>query len=55
MTDVMGFPPGFPELASPRVEIAIVTISGLLLPLAGYALYKWAEHQVRVNGTLAEF
>lgn len=52
---LMGFPPGFPELASVRVEVAIVTVSGLLLPAAGYALYKWAEHQVRVNGTLAEF
>jgi ABC-2 type transport system permease protein len=52
---LLGFPPGFPELASPAVEVAIVTAWGVLMPLVGYAAYRRAEHHVRITGGLAEF
>ena len=52
---LMGYPPGFPELASFEVEITIVTAFGLLMPVAGYYLYRWAEDAARRRGTLAEY
>ena len=52
---LLGFPPGFPELARPITEIVIITVWGVLMPLIGYATYRWAEHRVRMNGTLAGF
>lgn len=52
---LMGYPPGFPELLPIGQELVIVTGFGLLMPLAGYVLYKAAERKVRVDGSLAEF
>lgn len=52
---LIGFPQGFPELAPPTVEIVIVTAWGVLMPLLGYAVYRLAEHRVRLDGTLADF
>ena len=52
---LMGFPPGFPELAPIEVEIVIVTAFGILMPILGYYLYKRAEHQARSTGTLSEY
>ena len=52
---MMGYPPGFPELASIQTETIIVTLFGLLMPLAGYAFYRVAEHQARQRGTLAKY
>jgi ABC-2 type transport system permease protein len=52
---LMGYPTGFPELLPIGQELIIVTGFGLLMPLAGYILYKAAEHKVRVDGSLAEF
>ncbi len=52
---LMGYPPGFPELAPIEVEIVIVTLFGVLTPLAGYLLYKAAEKRVRTTGSLAQF
>jgi ABC-2 type transport system permease protein len=52
---LMGYPAGFPELLPIGQELVIVTGFGLLMPLAGYLLYKAAEHKVRVDGSLAEF
>jgi ABC-type polysaccharide/polyol phosphate export permease len=40
-----GFPSGFPELAPIEVELAIVSLFGLLMPLAGFELYRRAEDQ----------
>lgn len=52
---MMGFPPGYPELAPIPVEIVIVTLFGLLMPLAGYRLYKWAEDYARRAGALSSY
>jgi ABC-2 type transport system permease protein len=52
---LMGYPPGFPELASIEVEIAIVTIFGIVMPVVGYYLYRGAENYARRKGSLAEF
>jgi ABC-2 type transport system permease protein len=52
---LMGFPPGFPELAPIDVEIVIVTAFGILMPLVGYALYRRAEERARREGTLSAY
>ncbi|GAB4479470.1 MAG: hypothetical protein Kow0088_20410 [Anaerolineales bacterium] len=52
---MMGFPPGFPELAPFEIEIIIVSLFGLLMPLLGYRLYRAAERHARQNGTLAAY
>lgn len=54
-SSLMGFPQGFPELAPIEVEIAIVTIFGILMPIIGYAMYRSAENDARRKGSLAEF
>ncbi len=50
---LMGFPAGFPELASIQAEILIVTLFGLLMPPVGYFLYRIAAYQARQFGTLS--
>jgi len=52
---LMDYPAGYPELLPIGAELAMVTAFGVLMPVIGYALYKAAEHKVRVDGTLAEF
>jgi hypothetical protein len=52
---LMGYPPGFPELAPIQTEIVIVTLFGLLMPFAGYALYRQAEDHARRTGSLSTF
>lgn len=52
---LMGFPPGFPELAPIEIELGIVTGFGLLMPAVGYWLYRKAEDQARRSGSLAQF
>jgi ABC-2 type transport system permease protein len=52
---LMGYPPGFPELAPIGVEIAIVAAFGLLMPLAGYWLYRREEDRARRTGSLSEY
>jgi ABC-2 type transport system permease protein len=52
---MMGFPPGFPELAPIQVEIVIVTAFGLIMPILGYYLYKKAEDQARRSGSLSSY
>jgi len=52
---LMGYPPGFPELAPIQVEIVIVTAFGILMPILGYYLYQRAEHQARSTGSLSEY
>ena len=52
---LMGYPPGFPELAPIEVEIIIVTVFGLAMPLLGYWLYRRAEEHARQVGGLGEF
>jgi ABC-2 type transport system permease protein len=52
---LMGYPPGFPELAPISVEIWIVSLFGLLMPLLGYLLYRKAEDYARSTGNLGAF
>ena len=52
---LMGYPPGFPELAPIEVELVIVTAFGVLMPLIGYWMYRSAERASRRSGSLAEF
>jgi ABC-2 type transport system permease protein len=52
---LMGFPPGYPELASIEIEIVIVTVFGILMPLIGYGLYRRAEVHARREGTLSAY
>lgn len=52
---LMGYPAGFPELAPIEIELAIVTIFGLLMPVLGYYLYRRAEDVARNKGSLAEY
>jgi ABC-2 type transport system permease protein len=52
---LMGYPPGFPELAPIETEIAIVAIFGLLMPVLGYWMYRKAEDYARHNGSLGEY
>jgi ABC-type polysaccharide/polyol phosphate export permease len=52
---LMGYPPGFPELAPIQLEIWIVTLFGLIMPILGYYLYRQAEDQARRSGSLSSF
>ncbi|MBI3762900.1 MAG: ABC transporter permease [Chloroflexi bacterium] len=52
---LMGYPPGFPELAPIGVEIVIVTAFGLLMPGLGYWLYRQEEDRARRRGSLSEY
>jgi ABC-2 type transport system permease protein len=52
---LMGFPPGFPELAPIEVEIVIVTAFGVLMPLLGLWLYRREENIARRRGSLSEY
>ena len=52
---MMGFPPGFPELASIQTETVIVTLFGIFMPLLGYGLYRRAEKRARGQGTLSKY
>lgn len=52
---LMGYPPGFPELAPIETELWIVTIFGIIMPILGYYLYRGQENFARKNGTLSEY
>lgn len=52
---LMGYPPGFPELAPLTTEIWILTVFGLVMPILGYILYRLAENSARRSGSLAEY
>lgn len=52
---LMGYPPGFPELAPVPVELAIVAAFGVLMPVLGYWLYRSEENRARRMGSLSEY
>lgn len=52
---LMGFPPGFPELAPFEIEFIIVTLFGVFMPIVGYRLYRAAERYARQAGTLSGY
>jgi ABC-type polysaccharide/polyol phosphate export permease len=51
---LMGFPPGFPELAPLNTELMVVAAFGLAMPGLGLWLYHREEERARRQGTLAE-
>ena len=52
---MMGYPPGFPELAPAETQIIIVTVFGLVMPFIGYWMYRRAERSARQKGTLSQY
>ncbi len=54
-TAMMGFPPGYPELAPFPTEVIIVTLFGLIMPPLGYLLYRRAETYARKRGSLSTY
>ena len=52
---LMGYPPGFPELAPMPEEILIVSLFGILMPALGYYLYQRAEQRARQQGSLSAY
>ena len=52
---MMGFPPGFPELAPIGFEVVLVTVFGLVMPYLGYVLYRRAENHARRRGSLSAY
>ena len=52
---LMGYPEGFPELASIEVEVVIVAAFGLLMPVLGLWLYRREENRARRTGSLSEY
>ncbi len=52
---LMGFPPGFPEIAPFEVELAIITCFGLVMPFLGYKAYRRAKIRARQNETLSVY
>jgi ABC-2 type transport system permease protein len=52
---MMGFPPGFPELAPFPIEVIITTLFGILMPFLGYLLYCKAENFARRHGSLSTY
>jgi ABC-2 type transport system permease protein len=52
---MMGFPPGYPELAPIGVELIIVAAFGVGMPVLGYWLYRREEDRARRQGSLGEY
>jgi ABC-2 type transport system permease protein len=52
---MMGYPPGFPELAPFSIELVITTLFGLIIPPLGYYFYRRAENYARKHGSLAMY
>jgi len=49
---LLGFPPGFPELAPFEVELAVAVGFGVMMPLLGYAAFRWTMDRMRKTGRL---
>ncbi len=52
---LLGYPPGFPELAPIGIEVIVVVLFGLLMPPLGYWLYRMEEDRARRVGSLSEY
>jgi ABC-2 type transport system permease protein len=52
---LMGYPPGYPELAPIGVELIIVVVFGVGMPMVGYWLYRREEDRARREGSLGEY
>jgi ABC-2 type transport system permease protein len=52
---LLGFPPGYPELAPIEIEIWISAVFGLAAPLVGYAIYRASVQRLRERGKLGQY
>ena len=52
---LLGFPPGFPELAPIGIELTIVIAYAVAAPSLGYALFRAVEHRLREDGRLGQY
>jgi ABC-2 type transport system permease protein len=52
---LLGFPPGFPELAPIGIELAIVIAYAIVAPILGYAFFRVVERRLRENGRLGQY
>jgi ABC-type polysaccharide/polyol phosphate export permease len=52
---LLGFPPGYPELAPLATELWIVAVSGLASPILGYAFYRAVIIHLRRAGRLGQY
>ena len=52
---LIGFPPGFPELAPIGTELIIVAVYAVAAPILGYALFRAVERRLRQNGRLGQY
>jgi ABC-type polysaccharide/polyol phosphate export permease len=52
---LLGFPPGFPELAPVETELGIVAAYAVTFPILGYALFRAVERKLRENGRLGQY
>ena len=52
---LLGFPPGYPELAPLQTELWIVAVFGLASPLLGIALYRAVILYLRRSGRLGQY
>lgn len=51
---LMGYPNGFPELASIEVELVIVIFFGIIMPFLGFQLFQRAEKHAGTRGKLSK-
>lgn len=54
-TVMANYPEGFPELAPLGHEMVITALFGLLMPAAGYLVYRFFERRARRTGSLGEY
>jgi ABC-2 type transport system permease protein len=52
---LLGFPPGFPELAPFEIELIVVAAYALIAPVLGYALFRAVERRLRQTGRLGQY
>ncbi len=52
---LLGFPPGFPELAPIQIEWVIVVTYAIITPFLGYGLFRAVERHLRESGRLGQY
>ena len=52
---LLGYPSGFPELASVQTELIISALFAFVMPAVGYFLYRKIERSAKMKGTLSEY
>jgi ABC-2 type transport system permease protein len=52
---LLGFPPGFPELAPLETELVFVVAYAVTAPILGYVLFRAVERRLRQSGRLGQY